>query len=286
MIIAKRFSPLIHKEEAAMIRHSPHYIGITDFMTADQVRIMTEVFPKSSDWNRQLGVGVMMSRKTHLGIPSRWANAFPQNEDVASIFLDAPSVFNILHYADYEDLTKQSELEDVLRLGGLNLHALQLDMIWPDPEMVHRAIAAHGHQHRRLVDIILQVGANAFTLAGNTPVCVVNRLAAYDSAGILKYVLLDRSMGQGRAMDAGSLIPFIDAIRTAYPKTRIVVAGGLGPDTIGLVQPIVRKYPGEISIDAQGRLRQSHSALDPIDWSMAEEYLRKAIVLFNKEEEY
>jgi len=32
-----------------------------------------------------------------------------------------------------------------------------------------------------------------------------------------------------------------------------------------------------MSIDAQGQLRPSKSALDPIDWSMAEEYLIKAL---------
>jgi hypothetical protein len=42
---------------------------------------------------------------------------------------------------------------------------------------------------------------------------------------------------------------------------------------------VVRKFP-RVSIDAQGKLRPSGDAHDPIDWEMAAEYLKQALVMF------
>ena len=78
-------------------------------------------------------------------------------------------------------------------------------------------------------------------------------------------------------MDADELLPYLRAIATQFPWLQLAVAGGLG--RMSLVEPIVREFP-DISIDAQGRLRPSGSALDPIDWGMAETYLREASALW------
>ena len=66
------------------------------------------------------------------------------------------------------------------------------------------------------------------------------------------------------------------AIKENIPEFGIVVAGGLGPRTLHLIEPIIEEFP-DISIDAQGQLRPSHNALDPIDWDMAGEYLTKSL---------
>jgi len=50
------------------------------------------------------------------------------------------------------------------------------------------------------------------------------------------------------------------------------------PTSMNLLMPIVQEYHS-ISIDAQGKLRPSGSALDPIDWDMAETYLINALHL-------
>ena len=47
---------------------------------------------------------------------------------------------------------------------------------------------------------------------------------------------------------------------------------------MNLVEPLVKMFP-DLSIDAQGKLRSSGNALDPIDWGMAETYLVKALEL-------
>ncbi|OGD61062.1 hypothetical protein A3A71_02385 [Candidatus Berkelbacteria bacterium RIFCSPLOWO2_01_FULL_50_28] len=251
------------------------YIGITDFTTIGQVREMIKLFRSNqlSGLNRMLHVGVMMSYKTLHGIPSKWQAAFPAKENIAAIF--GPSMaYNCLHYADYDnnpDLWKS--LDKAISFGGLYIDALQLDMVWPDPGQVANGVDLC----RKPIEVILQIGKNALDEVDNDPRAVVGKLADYE--GVIHRVLLDKSMGKGLGMDAGALIPFARAIRERFPTLGIGAAGGLGPETIHLVEPLVREFP-DLSIDAQGRLRPSGNALDPIDWKMAGTYLTKAQQIF------
>jgi hypothetical protein len=59
-----------------------------------------------------------------------------------------------------------------------------------------------------------------------------------------------------------------------------IAVGGLGPDTMDVVLPLVAEFP-DISIDAQGKLRKSGNALDPIHWDLAAGYLCEAGKIFN-----
>ena len=54
------------------------------------------------------------------------------------------------------------------------------------------------------------------------------------------------------------------------------MAGGLGPDTLHTIQPLIDEFP-DLSIDAQSRLRPSGNAMNPIDWGMAKSYLINAL---------
>ena len=251
------------------------YIGITDFTNFEQVQDMLKIFvahqPQGS--KRKLHVGVMISYKTLYGFSSKWQNAFPPKEIIASIF-SSDKTYNCLHYADYgnnPDLWKS--LAEAISFGGIGIHALQLDMIWPDPGQVANGV----HTSRKQIEVILQIGKNALEKIGNNPEAVVEKLGDYK--GVIHRVLLDKSMGKGIGMDADGLIPFAQVIKKNFPVLGIGAAGGLGPKTIQLVKPLVKAFP-DLSIDAQGRLRPSGNALDPIDWNMAESYLIKALQLF------
>lgn len=253
------------------------YIGITDFTSCEQVIKMLEVFGghKAPGSQRMLHVGVMMSFKTLNDIKTKWSKAFPPKETIADIFYATDKeVYYCLHYADYDHNTKSADLARGLEYAGPFVNAVQLDMPWPDPEIVTNAI----HMLRGRIEVILQVGESAIKEAGNDPARIVCRLGDYE--GVVHRVLLDKSMGRGLGMDAVGLIPFAQAIRQNFPKLGIGAAGGLGPETLHLVEPLIEKIP-DLSIDAQGRLRPSGSALDPIDWNMAKAYLIKALQLFN-----
>lgn len=253
------------------------YIGITDFMQFSQVEEMLKVFnahkPRGS--NRKLHVGVMMSHKTLNNIPNEWQNAFPPKEVIADIF-SSDEAYNCLHYADYDrDNTSslQEYLLEAIGYGGEKIHALQLDMVWPDPWRISDAVRRSGKD----IEIILQVGKNALEEIGDDPQSVVQMLEAYE--GVIHRVLLDKSMGRGVGMNALELIPLAHAIRERFPNLGLVVAGGLGPKSVNLARPVIEVFP-DISIDAQSKLRPSGSALDPVDWEMAGVYLIKALDLF------
>lgn len=234
---------------------------------------------------RRLHVGVMMSRKTLFGEPTKWENVFPKPEELQNIFqytddIDAldyrdriSDVMFCLHYADYE--RPQNLLIDLMcaieRSGNCQT-AIQLDMIWPEPA----AIASANDFSRNNMEVILQVGKNALEKANNDPREVIERLQDYKT--VITHVLLDKSMGKGIGMDAQGLLPFARAIQENFPELGLVVAGGLGPSTMDLVQPILTEFP-DVSIDAQGKLRPSGDALDPIDWDLAETYLIEALQL-------
>ncbi len=246
--------------------HSP-YIGITDFMNPEQVQAMLNLFisHRQVASTRKLHVGVMMSYKTLHDLPTKWLAAFPKNEAVSEIFIDHPLLLNVLHYADYDALDVFNSLLRATVYGGKNLHALQLDMVWPDPMIVR----AFREKHQN-IQIIVQVNTRALELVANDPKGMVKRLAEYGDS--IDYVLLDKSMGKGLGMDAHGLIPFVRAVRDAFPHLGIAAAGGLGPKTFQLVTPLVQAFP-DISVDAQGKLRPSGNALEPIDWKMAGLYL-------------
>jgi hypothetical protein len=249
------------------------YIGITDFFRreeVEQMRAVLERHPKGRAF--RLHVGVMMSFKTLRGIPTKWATAFPPKETIADVFA-CPDTMNCLHFADREarpTADVRSSLIEALAWGGAGMNALQLDMTWPDPDVVAEAVASLG----RPIEVILQVGDAAFEEVSNHPNILIKRLADY--RGCVTHVLLDKSGGRGIGIDAVGLLPFAHAIARNYPHLGIVAAGGLGPTSMSLVRPLTRDIPN-ISIDAQGRLRRSGSALDPIDWDLAEQYLIAAL---------
>jgi hypothetical protein len=255
------------------------YIGITDFTSREQVREMLRVFRQhrkpSSD--RILHIGVMMSYKTLNNIECKWSKVFPSNRAIADIFEKIEGeedLYFCLHYADYSGNTTIDDLVQGIKYAGPCVNAIQLDMLWPDPGLIARAV----NMSCRNMEVILQIGEKSFESCNNNPDEVDLRLEDYKS--VVHRLLLDRSMGQGHPMDANGLIPFAQVLSNKFPEMGIVVAGGLGPESIGLVEPIARIFP-DISIDAQGKLRSSGSVLDPIDWDMASTYLRKALNLLN-----
>lgn len=254
------------------------YIGICDFPSGEQTMKSATLFDKlcvaakMNNW--KLMPGVMMSFKTMRGEPSKWSSVWPKKEEVSDIFVEHPRVFNTLHYADYDGVTISPDLIQASSYGGKNLHALQLDMIWPSPALVENFRTVKPD-----IQIVLQLNSNALALMNDDPKRVVDKLRDYGES--VNYALLDKSHGKGLGMDAKVLLPFLRAIAESLPRIGLAVAGGLGPQTMRLVEPVVKEFPN-ISIDAQGKLRPSGNAMDPIDWVMAHNYLLKAINLFSR----
>ena len=249
------------------------YIGITGFRSLEQVQAILENFnnaksaTKRNTSQRVLHVGVMTSYNTLHGNRSRFTEAFPKNEEIAGIFGNSET-FNCLHYADYNRVGNDLavSLARAITLGGAGIHALQLDMVWPNPAEVATAIRTSNKN----IEVILQVSESSMAFVENAPNNLILKLREYD--GVIHRVLLDMSMGKGREMNCTILLPYARAIKSQLPHLGLVVAGGLGPNSMHLVEPITEEFP-DVSVDAESQLRPSGKNVDPIDWALARNYL-------------
>lgn len=250
------------------------YIGICDFTDNEQVRKIATVLSKTNPrTERQLMAGIMVSYKTLNGMESSWTKCWPPKEDIPTIFLAWPSVMNCIHYADPEQNHLLRSILKVDHIGGWKLNTIQLDLKWPNPEDIKAFRLAHPQ-----TKIVLQANADALS----EPVeQVVQKIKLYEDS--IDYILLDKSMGTGQGLDADFLAPYIETISKIFHDIGIAIAGGLGPDSLELAEPLIKKFKN-LSIDAQSRLRISGDAHDPINWERAEEYIRKAVKMFNRHE--
>jgi hypothetical protein len=232
---------------------------------------MLEVFKRNKrpGSSRKLHVGVMTSFKVLRGLPSKWTTAFPPPHTIKDIFVPDSEILNVVHYADYKGEDILNSLIDATLCGGPFMQALQLDMVWPDPADI-RAY----HKTFPLHQLILQINQQALDAVENNPERVIQRLREYGDA--LSYMLFDKSGGRGIPMDAEALRPFVELTYRSFPGIGVVVAGGLGPNSTDLAEPLAKDYP-QISWDAQSKLRPSGSALDPIDWKMGADYLVRGL---------
>lgn len=217
-----------------------------------------------------------MSYKTLHGIPTKWEKAFPPKKAIADIF-SSDEVYNCLHLVDYAGMPflGRKTLAPALEYAGEHVTAVQLDMIWPHPSQILLGV----HTSRKDPEVILQLGRKALDAIKNDPKLLIEKLHDYDG-GVIHRVLLDKSGGEGRGMDAEKLLPFAHAIKRHLPELGLVVAGGLGPEDkdIGLVKPFIKEFP-DVSIDAQNKLKPHGDPLEPTDWGLAGRYLFKALQL-------
>jgi hypothetical protein len=230
------------------------YIGVTDFKSLDQINQALTCIPPEA--NRRLHVGLMCSWKTINDVPTAtgWENIWPTPEEIHSMFLRRHEVYNVIHYADYDD---RSNLVDLMRAvdrcGHNAVDAIQLDMKWPDPKLLSGLKAVYPH-----VEIIQQIGHTAISESPDWE----RDLAMYE--GLADYVLLDCGMGRGTPFNPQHMVEMVETALKHFGEDQIAVAGGLGPDTYMNLAPILKAYPN-ISCDAQGQLRTSLKATDPIE---------------------
>ncbi len=244
------------------------YVGITDFETPEQVkRMLNNVTPMT---RIKLHVGLMTSRKLIQNDETRWRDLWLPLERISEPFIEDPRVYNVVHYADYDKKDVTACIAKVLEAGGNRMHAIQLDMVWPDPKDVFHAMT-EANKYR---DVILQIGKNAFDEVKNQSDVIIARLESYGRN--LSHVLLDLSMGKGQALDSSFFRPYIEKIHQSIPYLGIVVAGGIGPDSTDLVAPLIKDYGEFLSIDAQSQLHYNAESFGRFDPNRGEKYLKEA----------
>lgn len=246
------------------------YIGITGFMTQTEVRTVLEAMRQGD--SRKLMVGVLASQKTAQGQEDKWPHRYPRVEDIAEIFTNHATALNLIHYNTKEPKTLYDQLMALTEHGGPHLHGFQLNIAWPDP----KALIAYRARYPEKI-IVLQIGSAAFTSMNNYPYLLAERIAQdYECKGLVDYVLLDPSGGHGKPFDTTTARRYLNALKARGIKCSFGVAGGLSPTTLTLVEPLLKEFP-DLSIDAEGRLRDVN---DTLDLQVAIDYVLYALQMF------
>ncbi len=275
-------------------RLAERYSGVCDVIDPLQARAMAdELRLHRRDPNRKVMIGVMagpFSLRPEISGPDaeEERSVFPTRDEMSLGFTDDPDVVNTVHYADLyrpeEVITRDlpESLEMIVEHGGEHLHAIQLDVTWPSVEVLDAFKDAHPE-----IKIVLQLGAEALKRANNDPETVVEMVDKYGDS--VDYALLDMSMGKGKGLEAGGLLPMLRTLRRELPGLGLAVAGGLGPESVDLLEPIVKEFP-DISIDAQGRLKPPGSPVDayghlvstvPADLERSAQYIQRSAMLLD-----
>lgn len=253
------------------------YIGITGFMRQEEVNEILSCLPNDSTARKAM-IGVLVSSKTLRGEKNKWPNRYPLIKEIEKIFTGHSSAFNVIHYH-----TKESggmlldQLERLVNLGGGNLDGIQLNIAWPDPKSLERFRILYSGMHKR-IQLILQINSKAFEEISSPEEIAFKIRNEY--LGFADHILLDLSGGYGKLLDPNALEPFVEKIQEEIPGLGIILAGGLSPETLYLIEPLIKKYPF-LSTDAEGRLRSKPD--DNLDVEKTKEYLRKAFLMFVNE---
>jgi len=223
------------------------YIGVTGFMSRAEVEEALVVTPQESKW--RLMVGVLMSSKTLVGQTNRWPGRFPKREAVADIFVDNPRVLNLVHYSTDKPEALFAQLDEIVKIAGPNLDGFQINATWPSPSHFEDFYEVYPDKF-----LVLQIGRRAMEETW-VKSKFVNRVSEY--MPMIDAILLDPSGGIGMPLEARVVADYLREI----PKSWIIpgglgvgVAGGLGPETLHLLDPLRGEFP-ELNIDAEGKLR-------------------------------
>lgn len=248
------------------------YIGVTGFTKPEEVRAVLDKFPNNAKHKLMVGVLATWKSLRDIEIKPKWAKQTPVKDLISTLFFEDKRVLNLVHYST-ESGHESTILEDLLvvhDLAGSNFEGFQLNITWPEVSMLEEYRAVVGWEHR----LVLQIGSKAVEFAGSTPEGVVDRLSDYQ--GIVDDILLDPSGGLGIPFDSKKAIEYLQAVSEKDFGFGLGVAGGLGPSTMKLIVPVAERFP-DISIDAQGRLRDTDNNLD---LEVANDYIKMALKIF------
>jgi hypothetical protein len=230
------------------------YAGITGFTTPGEVAAALELLPPG---RRRLMVGVLVTDRTLEGEPEEIAPCrLPRLADLPALFPPHPRAFNAVHFHTRTPERLAEQAERVIAASGSRLHALQVNLDHIPPEAL-RAIRA-GHPDLALI------------LPLHGPVRGFARIYA----GLVDVALFDPSAGRGLVLDPGEARAALEEIEATMPGVALAVAGGLGPDTVDRIRPLLERFP-DLSFDAESRLRDAE---DRLDLEKVGEYLRSALL--------
>ena len=239
------------------------YIGITGFVTKEEVTEILKLIPPSS--KRLLMVGVLASWGTMY--ENKESGRYPSIKNISEIFIKHPLALNLIHYNTRNTDTLCDQLVSLTAYGGKNLQGFQLNFTWPPIDQLkgYRSIYKNNI-------IVMVITPQAFEDARRSPRLLISRIKDYK--GLIDYVLLDRSGGCGISLDTIFMREYLHVLHAKDLGMRFSIAGGLSEDTLYLIEPLVKEFPG-LSFDAEDKLRNSCD--DSLNLDFAKNYIHRAL---------
>lgn len=226
-----------------MAKKTGPYVGVTGFMSRVEVKEAFKIIPQESQ--RRLMVGVLMSSKTLAGQQNKWSSRYPKKEAVADIFVDDPRALNLVHYSTDHPETLCSQLREITELASSRIDGFQLNIAWPPVSEIEYYNEANPEKF-----LVLQIGSGAMAQVESME-RFTELVGAY--LPMIDAILIDMSGGRGEYLDAVKGSEYFRALHD-YSALGLGIAGGLGPDTLHALDPLIREFP-DLSVDAEGRLR-------------------------------
>jgi len=140
-------------------------------------------------------------------------------------------------------------------------------MVWPPRNELRKYYLQYPNHL-----IVLTIDDRALNAVENSPELLISKIEEYN--GLIDYILLDRSLGYGVPMDTKFMRRYINILHAT--ELGIVIAGGLSPKTLHLVEPLVRDFQG-LSIDAQNNIRNMD---DSLNLDVACDYIHRSLKIF------
>lgn len=246
------------------MKETRSYIGITGFMSQDEVRAMLDLMPPNS--KKLLMVGALASTTTlNDERPSKFFGRYPVVEDIQNIFVKHPLALNFIHF---NDKTKRDghilgQLLNLTETVGDKLDGFQLNIKWPAPGI----IMAYKDEYPDK-KFVLQIGSDAFKAVERSPEKMAQRVKEYK--GLADYVLVDPSGGTGTEFNIKMTEECLDALTALNMNIKLGAAGGLYAGNLSkLILPLIQRGYSDICIDTEGKMRnKKDDSLNLIESSM------------------
>jgi len=243
------------------------YIGVTGL--TERAQMETLLASVGNMPGPRIMCGILASRKTlHGGV-----HEFPARHADPARIMDIPvaseRALTLVHYATDEPDTLGDQLIALTRMvDSVALHGFQLNVPWPDPRELEKFYGQCGRWH-----MVLQIGAAAMVEADHDPTKIAKHLGHY--GGLIDGVLFDASGGRGIPLDANAFRPFVSETLLRQPMLGIGVAGGLGPRTLHLAEPLLREFV-DLSTDAESALHDPVTGM--FDLAAAEDHVQLSLL--------
>lgn len=260
------------------------YIGVTGIVTPEDYANTAILIDSYS--THQLMAGILVSSKTKNGLTNKYPNLYPQVGSIKDLIPTGINSLNLIHYNTDNPELLADEMLEVMNYCGDDIDGFQLNVCWPEIAQLEKF---YQHSKRKSV-IILEINSQALTQIYNAPKRLVEKI---QKSGYLDYIhgiLIDPSGGRGQLFNGEIMKNYLTKLYKANLRINIGIAGGLHGGILDIpgynnyskfldvyLKPLAQMYP-DLSIDAQGRLRDQN---DNLDHEQAKMYIQGAQKIFN-----